>query len=278
MRRFWWVLRDAALRFTANDGSPMAGYIAFAVLLSMFPFVIVAVMVASLTVGLEQSRATIAALVELLPGNLAETIEPMLLDVVKVDRGSVLTVSAVVALWSASSGVEAFRTAFDRAYEVSDPRPLWLSRLIAIGLVLLGAVTFIVVSLAIVAGPLLVRLVEERLGVTLPGRVTPLRYGIGITVFVLFLVVLHRVLPARRPGRRLWPGVLLSTLLFMAGATGFSVYLANAPSLALTYGTMAGAVVTMLFFYVTGVVIIFGAEVNASLTRLARSGGRPWRG
>jgi membrane protein len=271
IRRVWRVSRSAFLRFNANDGSAMAGYIAFSVLLSMFPFAIVAVMVASLIIGAEESRATITALVELLPPNLAETIEPMLLDVVRVDRGSVLTLSAAVALWSSSSGVEAFRTAFDRAYGVTDPRPIWVSRLIAIGVVLLGAATFIVVGVAILFGPLLISLAEEFLGITVPGSIVALRYGTGIAVFVGFLVVLHRVLPPWGSVGRLWPGVLVTTFLWFAGATAFSIYLGFAPSFTITYGTMAGVVVAMLFFYLTGAVIIFGAEVNASLIRLARS-------
>ncbi|HEU0223625.1 MAG TPA: YihY/virulence factor BrkB family protein [Paracoccaceae bacterium] len=256
------------LRFNANDGSAMAGYIAFAMLLAMFPFVIVAVMVASLIIGLEQSRATIAALVELLPPNVADTIEPMLLDVVKVDRGSVLTLSALVAVWSSSSGVEAFRTAFDRAYEVEDPRPIWLSRLVAIAIVFLGTATFLVAGVGIVFGPLLFHLLGEVFGIVAPGSVTALRYTLGVIVFIFFLLVLHLVLPPWRRGRRLWPGVIVTALLWFAGAVAFSVYLRYAPSFTITYGTMAGVVVTMLFFYLTGAVIIYGAELNASLGRL----------
>jgi membrane protein len=64
---------------------------------------------------------------------------------------------------------------------------------------------------------------------------------------------------------RLWPGVLASVLIWSMAATGMSVYLAYAPSYAVTYGTLAGVIVTLLFFYLTGVALIFGAEVNAAI-------------
>ncbi len=250
----------------------MAGYVAFSVLLAMFPFVVVAGSLAGLIVGQAQSVGAVTSLVELLPPGVAETIEPVLVEVAGANHGEALTLSALIALWSAASGVEAFRASFERAYGVKDPRPWWLSRLISIGIVLLGVVTFVVVGVAIVAAPLLILLTEDVLGRTVPGGSAFLRYGLGLGVFLVFLLSVHRFLPRWRAGRRLWPGILVTTVLWFAGATAFSVYLAYAPSFTVTYGTMAGVVVTMLFLYLTGVVIIFGAEINANLD------GDQWRG
>ena len=64
-------------------------------------------------------------------------------------------------------------------------------------------------------------------------------------------------------GLNLWPGILASVVIWGAAATGLSIYLAFAPSYTVTYGTLAGVIVTLLFFYLTGVALIFGAEVNA---------------
>jgi membrane protein len=273
MRWLWLVLKDAVLRFIANDGSAMAGYIAFAILLAMFPFVIVAVLIASLIIGYSESVETIKTLVELLPPDIVRNLEPMLLDVVKVDRGSVLTLSAAIGVWSASSGIEAFRTAFDRAYGVHDPRPWWLSRLISIGVVFVGAATFIVVGVAIVFAPLLIRLAEDLLEIGVPAGLVWVRYIMGMFVFVFFLLVLHLVLPPWGRARRLWPGVIVSSALWFVSAIAFSIYLVLTPTFSLTYGTMSGVVATMLFFYLSGAVIIFGAELNASLGR-AHPGAR----
>ena len=65
----------------------------------------------------------------------------------------------------------------------------------------------------------------------------------------------------------LWPGVLTTAGIWLVAATGFSIYLGYTPTYATTYGTLAGVVITLVFFYITGMAIIFGAEVNAVLNR-----------
>ena len=68
---------------------------------------------------------------------------------------------------------------------------------------------------------------------------------------------------ARLHWKRLWPGILFSMVLWVLLATAMSVYVSNSPNYALTYGALAGVVVTLLFFFLTGVSIILGGEVNA---------------
>ena len=78
------------------------------------------------------------------------------------------------------------------------------------------------------------------------------------------LWMMHRYLPARRMRyMRIWPGIVLSMLIWVVLASAMSIYLAFAPSYALTYGALSGVIVTLLFFYLTGVAIILGAQVNA---------------
>ena len=77
---------------------------------------------------------------------------------------------------------------------------------------------------------------------------------------------MHWILPARpMHTKRLWPGILVSLLIWIAAASALSVYVAFSPSYALTYGALAGVIVTLLFFYLSGLAIIFGAQVNAVL-------------
>ena len=88
-------------------------------------------------------------------------------------------------------------------------------------------------------------------------------------VFIGFLLIMHRVLPGRRvKGSRLWPGVLVTTILWVTAASGFSIYLSFTPTYTVTYGTLAGVIITLMFFYLTGATIIFGAEVNAALNQM----------
>ena len=275
-RIFWNALTDAARvagraykHFDADEGWMLSGYIAYAVLLALFPFMIFTAALASALVGPEELQAAIDWLFTQAPGRVADALAPVLTDVLGRDRGGLLTISAAGALWAASNGVEAFRAAFDRAYEARRVRGFILRRVVGMGYVLLGSVTFAILGFAIVLAPIIFQAVEALAGVKAPFGVGVLRYAVGIGAFISFLWAIHRFLPSRsQRGARLLPGIVSTLVLWMAGATAFSIYLGYAPSYSVTYGSIAGVIVTLLFFYLTGAAIIFGAEVNAALERL----------
>ena len=274
-RRTWRILVDAYNGFEADEGWTLAGYIAFASLLAFFPFLIFAMALASATVGPEELQALIDLLFDLAPPNVAEALEPVLREVLGRERGGILTLSAAVAFWASSNGVEAFRIAFDRAYGVRKERGLVERRLIGLGFVLLGAITFALLGFVVVLAPLVLAAVKAIFGIAAPFGLGALRYAIGIGVFVLYLWLLHLILPSQPTWRiRLWPGIRATVLLWTAAAYAFSLYLSQAANYSVTYGGMAGVVITLLFFYLTGAVIIFGAELNAAYNRDALLGPR----
>ena len=268
LRRWFRVLWDAFDGFNVNDGSAMAGFIAFSALLSLFPFLIFAATLTGILLGETRSDSVIEALFEIAPEHVALTLEPVVEEVLSKRSGEVLSLSALFAIWVASNAVEALRIAFDRAYQVPDPRNFFQNRALAIGLVFLGAVVAALLGFSILLSPLILRIAQETAHLRLPVVAGYLSYGLGVLVFIGFVFVMHRTLPGRQPaGGRLWPGVLTTTILWVVFATGFSIYLSYTPTYTVTYGTLAGVIVTLMFFYLTGATIIYGAEVNAALNR-----------
>lgn len=264
-KKLWALFKNAYLRFEAHDGAPMAGFIAFSVFLSLFPFAIFFSALAGILIGPEDSRAVFDALIDLAPSHITQTLLPVLEEVIGRRRGGLLTLSGLGAIWVASNAVEALRVGLDRAYEASVPRGFILRRLVAFGFVLLAAVTFTALGFLIILAPLAIRLAQEWLGFQAPVGIGVVRYTLGLLSFALFLFILNRGLPSKRPRwRAVLPGIVVTTILWMLGASGFSIYLAFAPSYTVTYGAFAGVIVTLLFFYLTSAVVIFGAEVNAA--------------
>jgi membrane protein len=139
----------------------------------------------------------------------------------------------------------------------------------AILFVFLGAVVAALLGVSILFSPLILRFVEVRLQLDVPPVAGAMTYVLGVVVFIGFLLIMHRMLPARRmKSTRLWPGVLVTTVIWVGFALGFSLYLSSTPSYTVTYGTLAGVIITLMFFYFTGVAIIYGAEINAALQRI----------
>ena len=268
-KRFLSALWVAFDRFNRNDGSPMAGYIAFSGILSIFPFLIFAATLTGILFGGDQSENIIESIFRIAPEDVAQTLEPVAIEVLNKQSGEVLTIAFIFALWVASSAVEAFRIAFDRAYAVPDPRGMIENRLLAILLVFIGAFVAALLGVSIVFSPLIVRFLEEVLLFRVPLIASYLTYIFGVLVFIGFLLVMHRVLPGRHvKTSRLWPGVIVTTILWVSAASAFSIYLSFTPTYTVTYGTLAGVIITLMFFYLTGLTIIFGAEVNAALNQI----------
>lgn len=262
-------------RYSTDDGDAVAGYIAYAAFLAVFPFAIFMTALIGVTISEAQADILIDSLFDAAPEHIAQTLEPVVASVTQGASGRLLTISAVGALWVASSALEAVRVGFDRAYGAPAPRSFLHRRLVAMGCVFLAVATFALQGALMALAPIGLQEAETALGMTTPIGLGLLRWIVGLGVFALFLWELHVLLPTvRPPRRRLWPGVFVSTALWGLGATGFSVYLSHAPSYALTYGAFAGVIVTLLFFWLTGAAILIGAQVNAVLMRYRRPTAR----
>ncbi len=266
LKATWPFLWRVVKRFNQDQGSVLSGYIAYSLMLSLMPFLIFATALTGFIVGVDESQTALNALFAVVPEHVAQTLEPVLLEVIGQRRGGILTVSALGAIWAASNGVEAVRIGLARAYDVDASRHRALSRLISVGVVLMGFVVFTVLCTLVIFAPLVFSLIERWTDIRVPLGIDILRYLIAAAVLAVSLYGMHRVLPSRpMSGFRLWPGILASVVIWAVVATGLSLYLAYSPSYAVTYGALAGVIVTLLFFYLTGLALIFGAQVNAAV-------------
>ena len=275
--RAWPFLLAVGNRFIEDEGWVLSGHLAFSGMMALVPFLIFATALTGYLIGPEGGQAVLEQLFLTVPDYVARTLEPVVIEVSSQSRGGLLTVSAFGAMWAASNGVEALRVGFDRAYDVEAYRHIAWSWLISIGVVLVGFLLFILLAVLFIAAPVLFALLEAWSGVDIPREADLIRYGIGFSVLSLSLWGMHWVLPSRRMrGLALWPGILASMALWSAAASLFGLYLSYTPYYTVTYGTLAGVVIALLFMYFSGSIVILGAEINAVYNReeLARRGAR----
>lgn len=264
--RAYTILKRAVLYFGRDDGAALAGYMAYTALLSLFPFLIFATALTGLLIGAEGLTPVLDFLFGAVPEHVAKTIQPVIVEVVASRSGRVLGLSALGAIWIASNGFEALRVGLERAYGTSGLRPWWKNRLIAIAFVFAAVVAFALLAVLIVFGPSLAALAKEFTGIS-QGKLDLwnwFRYISGALILAAFLVACHWFLPGKRPGVPIFRGVFFTIVLWMMLATAFSIYFRFAPSYAVTYGTLGGVIATLLFFYVSSAIFIFGAEINSA--------------
>lgn len=249
-----------------DEGLELSGYIAFAAFLSLFPFLIFLAALAGFLGDRETANEFIQAMFHFMPDDVAETLAPAIREVVGVRERGLLTFSIVATLWFASSGVEALRSGLNRAYNVSEERAIWWLRLQSVAFVIASAFIIFLLSLVVILGPLVWRLLGAEVHEDLDRRLLFLvgRYVVAVLLLLGALLLLHRWLPnTTQAFGRVLPGVCVTTVLWLIGASLFSWYVGNLANYALFYGSLGGVAITLVFFYLTAIIFIFGAEFNA---------------
>ncbi|WP_207765765.1 YhjD/YihY/BrkB family envelope integrity protein [Pleomorphomonas carboxyditropha] len=266
---FW----RAALTFNAADGWAIASHVALSALMAIFPFLIFLTAIAAFF-DLSSLSATVVALIfESVPASIAAPIAGEVKNVLLVPRGDLLTIGVALALWFASSGVEAMRVGLNRAYGMIEDRNFILLRLQSIGFVLLGTLTFLTIAFLVVLAPVawkgLVHLVPAI--EAFAWSLTLLRFGLTLVIAGAGLLASHLWLPAgRRRITEILPGVGLTLAAWIAGAYGFSLYLADFANYASTYAGLAGVMTAIIFLYLMALILLYGATLNAALVERRR--------
>lgn len=266
--RFFEIARRVVLG-CYNDGTIHAGNLAYMALLAIFPFFILAAAILSALGDGSDRAATIGAIVSALPPTAANVIEPVARSVIDARTGWLLWAGAAVGLWTAASLVETIRDILRRAYGTQPTQPFWKYRIGSIG-VIVGAVLLLIVSLvAQVTIATLQNLILQNfpgLGhaleeLALSRIVTAL--ALLLSMWTLFVVLTPTEYRARR--YRKWPGALLVAVWWIGVAEAFPPILRSLFAYDLTYGSLAGVMITLFFFWLVGLGIVAGAELNAAL-------------
>jgi membrane protein len=274
----WEVVKRVAVG-VYNDGFIHAGNLAYLSILALFPFFILAAAVAHLLGQSQDAQLTVANVLRRLPPDVASTLQKPVQEVLTVRTGTLLWLGAIVGLWTAASFVETIRDILRRAFGVKFCAPFWEYRMGSI-LIILGAVLLLMISFAasVALSSIQHVLVEwfpfaQGMGATLGlYRLVP-----AATLFFTFYVLLFALTPARyrRRNCRKWPGALLITLWWLATAEVLPWALGLLGGYSLTYGSLAGVMISLIFFFVVGLGVVMGAELNAAL---AESGATALKG
>src|SRR5512145_49247 len=258
----------------ADSGFGMAGAVAFSFVLSLFPFGIFLGAMAGVFGGEELAKQGIKRLFEIVPGPVAQGLAPQLMEVMGKTRFDLLTFGALISLFFATSAIESLRAALNVAYRQKETRPYVVCLMESSLLVVLSAVGTLVLTWGVVVGPeLAARFKPAWLLWLADAGWLPLivRYGIVVAAISLQLLAYHLWLAAGH--RRLadvWPGVLISVVLWLFAAWLFGSWLAFT-DYSRFYAGLASVMSALVFFQISAIIIILGAELNRGLLEMRRS-------
>lgn len=261
----------SAVLFDDKDGWQRSSHIALSMMFALFPFCIFALALA----GLSSSGMDAEKVIDLVFGTWPEVFSaPIVRELEAVlheSDGKTLTFSGLLALFFASNGVDAIRVSISDAYREEDQRPIWKTRLLCIGFVILWSSVLVGVAAVLFAIPIYFDLLDGAHMGVLPTLFEDIKVPwLGAFIGLLFAVIAcHKWLPGvHRPIKDLLPGVLLTVVLWFLAAHIFEIYLANYSTYSVTYAGLAGIMATLLFMYMMAVIFVFGAEFNGRLAQI----------
>ena len=252
-----------------HDGLIHAGNLAYMAILSLFPFFITVAAIFSVIGEQSQRDASIDAFLVAVPPMVGKVIGPVAHDVVNARQGWLLWAGGLIGLWTVGSLIETIREILRRAYGTPVPQSFLRHRLISTGMIF-GAVILLLLSLF---AQVSITAAQEVIAAWFP-RFNDLAYALTVSrfipslvlygaLFMLFLTLTPRSFRGR--GNPKWPGALLVTLWWLAVTLMLPRVLHVFFTYDLTYGSLAGVMIALFFFWLVGLGMVIGAELNAAL-------------
>jgi membrane protein len=269
-RTFSEVIADDVLNLAAQQ----AYYFFFA----LFPALLALISIASFFPIHNLVDETVTLLGRVAPDAVLKIIAEQIGKISQGNAVGILTVAFFFTLWSSSSAVVSMCSTLNTAYDITESRPWWRVRLTAIALTF-GLAMFILLSMTlVVAGPALAEKTAAAFGL---GPVFEWTWKIAQWPLVFLLVVtacafVYYFAPdAEQDWVWITPGAVLATVLWVLISLGFRFYVTNFSNYNETYGAIGGVMVLLLWFYVSGIALLIGAELNAEIEHASPYGKDP---
>lgn len=252
-----------------NDGFIHAGNLAYMAVVALFPFFITAAAIFSALGERGERAAMINAFLLAVPPAVARAIAPVARDVVEARTGWLLWIGGLVGLWTVGSLIETIRDVLRRAYGTRPTHAFWRYRLVSTGIII-GAVILLLLSLI---AQVLIGAVQQAILAWIP-RLAPLTEAMALSrlipaavLFASLYLLFLSLTPAAYRGPRYpkWPGALFVTGWWVAVTVSLPWALRSLLHYDATYGSLAGIMITLFFFWLVGLGMVFGAELNAAL-------------
>jgi membrane protein len=207
-----------------------------------------------------------------------ELIQEQMRRLANNENGGLLTFGVAGALWSSSAALVSIVGALNRAYDIEEGRPWWKVRLVAVGLTLSVAVVVLVALSLVLVGPTVAEKLGQSTGWGAPFEWTwlVLQWPLVFALIVVGIGLIYYFGPdADQDWAWITPGAVAATVLWLLASLLFKIYVANFTDYEGSYGTVGGVIVVLLWFYVSGIAILTGAELNAEIEHASPYGKAP---
>lgn len=264
--------------FLDDDVLGIAAQLAYYFFLALFPAILFVLAIAS--------YFPLANLTDEIGRTLGPFVSPQVLEIIQEQMrrladgqsGGILTFGVAGALWSSSAALVSVVSALNRAYDIEEARPWWKVRLIAIGLTLGLAVFVVTAFLLVLFGPTLAAWLGNTTGLGKPFEWTwnVIQWPLAFGLITLAIGLVYYFGPdADQDWAWITPGAVAATVLWLIVSLLFKLYVVNFTDYEASYGAIGGVIVLLLWFYVSSIALLTGAELNSEIEHASPYGKAP---
>ena len=272
------LFKRTAMEVMADNCLGLAAQLAYYFFLALFPALLFLVALISF-IPINNLLDTITGtLARVAPSEVLTIIQQQVVTIAQDKDGGLLTLGMLATIWSCSSGVLAIIDTLNQAYDITETRPWWKVRLTALALTVALAAFIVVSTVLVIAGPTLAEKVAEwfHLGAVFTWTWKVLQWPVVFVLVTLAIAIIFYYAPdAEQEWVWLTPGAVLATVLWLIVSLAFKLYVSNFGDYNATYGAIAGVIVLMLWFYVSALAVLVGAELNAEIEHASPYGKDP---
>jgi membrane protein len=262
----------------ADDILDLAAQQAYYFFFALFPALLFLVAVASFLPLQGVLSTVIQKIAEVAPSDVGKILTDSMASLAKQNSGGILTFAFLVTIWSSSGAMVSIITTLNAAYDVTESRPWWKTRLTAIALTI-GLAAFVLASMfLIVAGPTVAAHIAAsmQLGPAFKWAWWVLQWPVVFALVATAIGLVYYFAPdVEQDWVWITPGSILATLVWLAVSLGLKFYYQLVPNANAAYGAIGGVMVLMLWFYCSGLALLLGAELNAEIEHASPYGKDP---
>lgn len=262
------IAKELFKRFKEDEISSLAAELAYFFLLSLFPFLIFLInLLAYLPLS---SDVVLDFVAQYAPGNTMKLIENNVRHIIETQNVTLLSFGVIGTIWSASNGINAIVRAFNKAYQVEENRHFLVARLMSILLTFAMILVILVALLLPVFGREIGLFIFRAFGFTEVFLTiwNTIRWLLSAVILCIVFTGLYFIAPNKRMKiSEAYPGALFATVGWIVVSLLFSYYVGNFGNFSVTYGSLGGVIILLIWFYLSAVIIILGGEINAILSK-----------
>lgn len=259
-------IKSIIFRYIDDEISAMGSQLAYSLLLSFFPFLII--LMTLIGYSNIKSEDVLLALNSILPNDVLKLVKNIIVEVVDTRRADLLSFGTISTIWTASNGFNAVIRGLNRAYDEKEKRPFWKVQLIVL-LCTIGLMLMIIISFSLlIFGELGAKYFAAKFSYS--GFIRFLfsfgRYIIGFAAMIFVFTLLYRYTPSKRLRiTEVIPGALFATLGWIVTSLVFSYYVNNFGNYSKIYGSIGAVIALMSWLFISSIIILVGGEINATL-------------